>query len=80
MIKIISITNTLIKNQDHQAESDSFHKQQPGIDQNNKSGKKDKDSKILQNTATNLYNLLLAGFIIMVAGGVIYVIQKRKHD
>ena len=33
---------------------------------------------ILPVTATNIYNLLLAGFILLVAGGSLLVIRKRK--
>lgn len=40
----------------------------------------DKNGDILPVTATYIYNLLLAGFILLVAGGSVYVIQRRKQQ
>ncbi|WP_099355717.1 lamin tail domain-containing protein [Fredinandcohnia onubensis] len=61
---------------------------EPNIDQNDQhaedvnNDETDKQPKqngdILPVTATNIYNLLLAGFILLVAGGSLLVIRKRK--
>ncbi|MFD1779878.1 lamin tail domain-containing protein [Fredinandcohnia salidurans] len=52
------------------------HAEDVNNDQTDKQPKQNGDT--LPVTATNIYNLLLAGFILLVAGGSLLVIRKRK--
>lgn len=44
----------------------------------NKSDKKVRNDEVLPNTATNTFNLLLAGSLILLIGGIMYFINRKR--
>jgi len=80
-------SNQDTSNEEHgnQMDKDSEDKKQPEPNTNDKTDTTKQlenatNGKILPETATYLYNLLLAGCILLIIGASILVIQKRNHQ